>query len=67
MQSNISLDNSSNKNIVNKFIIDIKNIKKLDKEMLHTISLLPNEDKMLIIYAYNDMMGYLANYIDNMK
>lgn len=67
MQSNISLDNSSNKNIVNKFIIDIKNIKKLDKEMLHTISLLPNEDKMLIIYAYNDMMEYLANYIDNMK
>ena len=72
MQNNIyfkiqDLENSSNKYIVNQYIIDIRNMKKLDKEMLHTISLMSNEDKMLIITAYNDMIGSFASYLDIMK
>ena len=72
MENNISfqiidLENGTVKYIVNKIIIDIRNMKKLDKETLHTISLLSNEDKMLIIAAYNDMIASFADYIDRMK
>lgn len=72
MQNNIyfkiqDLEKGTNKYIVNQFIIDIRNMKKLDKEMLHIISLMSNEDKMLIIAAYNDMIGSFASYLDIMK
>ena len=49
--------------LLKKYIADIRNIKKLDKEMISNISNMSNEDKMKIIIAYNDMIEAFNHYI----
>jgi hypothetical protein len=56
-----------NNNLVKKYIEDIRNIKKLDEEMINNISNMCNDNKMKIIAAYNDIVDAFSNFILTLK
>ena len=56
-----------NNNFVKKYIEDIRNIKKLDEEMINNISNMCNDNKMKIIAAYNDIVDAFSNFIINIE
>lgn len=58
---------TNNNDLLKKYIADIRNIKKLDKEMIANISSMCNEDKMKIITVYNEMLDAFCDYINNIK
>jgi hypothetical protein len=50
-------------NLTNKYIVDIRDIKSLDKEMISNISTMCNEDKIKIITTYNYMIDIFSDFI----
>ena len=48
--------------LVNKYINHVRDIKKLDKEMINNIFNMSNEDKMKIILACNDVIECLIDF-----
>ena len=56
---------SNNKQLLRKYIHEIKNSKALSKEMLHDINNFSYEDRMEILVAYNRMIDYYSNLFEN--
>lgn len=51
--------------LVNKYICDIRNLKKLDTETINIISNMRNEDIIQILHTYNEVTSAFSNFIDN--
>jgi len=49
--------------LVKKYILDIRNLKKLDTEMINNISNMSHKDIIKIINAYNDVTDAFGNFI----
>ena len=49
--------------LVKKYISDIRNLKKLDTEMINNISIMSHEDIMKIINAFNDVTDAFCKFI----
>ena len=56
---------SNNKQLLRKYIHEIKNSKALSREMLHDINNFSYEDRMEILVAYNRMIDYYSNLFEN--
>ena len=56
---------SNNKQLLRKYIHEIKNSKALNKEMLRDINTFSYEDRMEILVAYNRMIDYYSNLFEN--
>jgi len=64
INKNIITKHNDTDDLLKKYISDIRNIKKLDKEMISNISSMCNEDKMKVIIAYNDVVDSFSNFIE---
>ena len=53
--------------LLKQCIIDIRNLKKLDTEMINTISNMCNDNIIKVINTYNDVIDAFSKYIDTMK
>jgi hypothetical protein len=49
--------------IFNKYIHDIRNMKKLDREMINNIRTMSNEEKMKIIILYDEIIETLKKHL----
>ena len=61
------METNKNKNLVDKYVLDIRNMKKLDQERLNTISTMSTQDIMQIIIAYNEMIAFFRDFVDVLK
>ena len=61
------ITNHNDTDLLKKYISDIRNIKKLDKEMISNISSMSCEDKIKIIIACNDVVDAFSDFIQNNK
>ena len=52
-----------NVDLLNKYIEDVRNIKKLDREMIDNINKMSCEDKMKIIITFNETIETIHNII----
>lgn len=50
--------------LVNKYINHIRDIKKMDKEMIDNISNMSNDDKMQIILDCNDVIACFIEHFE---
>jgi hypothetical protein len=48
-----------------KYMHDIRNMKTLDNEMINNIRNMSNEEKMVIILAYNDVVENINSVVEN--
>lgn len=55
--------NHNNSDLFNKCIHDIRNLKKIDKEMINNICNMSNENKMNIIITFNDVVESLKDLL----
>jgi hypothetical protein len=51
-------------NIILNIIFNIKNLKLLDKESINNIRNMSNEDIMKIIIAYNEIIAWVSEIIE---
>ena len=58
------MSNHNEPDLFRQYIHDIRNMKKLDKEMMNNIRNMSNEDKMDIINAFNDIVETLKVLFD---
>ena len=49
--------------LFNSYIIHIRNIKNLDKEMINNICNMSNENKMNIIITFNDIVAIIKDLL----
>jgi hypothetical protein len=54
----------NNENDSYNIILNIKNLKVLDKESINNIRNMSNEDIMKIIIAYNEMIAWVSDIIE---
>ena len=54
-------------NLLKKYIIDIRNLKKLDTEMINNISNMSINDIIIILNTYNDVTDAFSKFIENFK
>ena len=60
-----NIDELEWKNLFKKYLHDIRNLKKIDKEIINNIfNLSTNKEKMEIIITLHDTLEYLITYID---
>jgi hypothetical protein len=50
------MNNHNVTDLFRKYVDDIRNMKRLDKEMINNIRNMSNEEKMEIIIAFNDVV-----------
>ena len=48
------------------YIADIRNLIKLDTNSIHNILNMSDDDKLLILNTYNDVVDKLNDFIDNL-
>ena len=53
--------------LLQKYIADIRNLRKLDTEMINNISKMRIEDIVKIINTYNDVTDAFGKFIENLK
>jgi len=65
----LKMENKKNNDnaLVNKFIIDIRNLKKFDSETINNISNMSSEDIIQILNAYNDVMDAFCKFVEYLK
>jgi len=51
--------------LLEQYLRDIRNYKRLTSEMIENISKMRDEDKMTIILLYDSMMSHLADFFMN--
>ena len=68
METNKKQEKKDNdKDLLKKYIGDIRNLRKLDIETINYISNMSSEDIIQIINAYNDITHAFCKFIENMK
>lgn len=53
--------------LLQKYIADIRNLRKLDTEMINNISKMSIENIIQIINTYNDVIDAFNTFIENIK
>lgn len=53
--------------LLQKYIGDIRNLRKLDTEMINNISKMSIENIVTIINTYNDVTDAFCKFIENLK
>jgi hypothetical protein len=56
-----------NNELLQKYIGDIRNLRKLDTEMINNISKMSIENIVKIINSYNDITDAFCKFIENFK
>jgi hypothetical protein len=57
----------NNNELLQKYIGDIRNLRKLDTEMINNISKMSIENIVKIINSYNDITDAFCKFIENFK
>ena len=57
----------NNTDLLQKYIGDIRNLRKLDTETINNISKMSIEDIVLIINTYNDVTDAFSKFIETLK
>jgi len=55
------------KNNLNKYIGDIRNLRKLDSETINNISNMSKEEIIQILNAYNDVVESFCKFVEYFK
>jgi hypothetical protein len=58
---------NNDEDLLKKYILDIRNFKKLDTEMINNIKKMSIEDIITIINTYNDVIYAFSKFIENIK
>ena len=53
--------------LLKKYLVDIRNLRKLDTQMIHNIPNMSNEDIINIINAYNDVVESFCKFVEYLK
>ena len=53
--------------LLKKYLVDIRNLRKLDTEMIQNIPNMSNEDIINIIIAYNDVVEFFCKFVEYLK
>lgn len=61
------ISNDTDKDLLQKYIVNIRNLEKLDTEMINNISKMCNEDIIKVMNAYNEVTHSFSAFITTMK
>lgn len=59
----IPIDNTDNIKLLREYIANIRNLKKLDDNMINKISDMTHEDKLKIIITFNEILDTISDII----